>query len=268
VFDPRALLDHLPAGNELVKLSVQNTPIETYVGRREHLAALLAAHAARARHGGRSRDYLFRGALPSAIDLIEDLPGEILFQNDLMEFYVRNIWAIANCHGELYNRIISRLPTLAEPGRESHVAEKGTLKNSILASGVEVEGAVEGSVLFPDVVVRRGALVSNSVVLNGNRIGSGAVIHNAMLLPYLTEGSRTGPNIGDNCQIGAKVSTAKNIDFPSQIRDGLALVGMNVDMPNGFKAETATFVGPGVPSAALRRLKQLRRGTSVLEGRE
>lgn len=266
VFDPRELLDRLPAGSELVKLSVQNTPIETYVGRREPLANLLAAHAARSRPGGRCREYLFRGVLLSAIDLIVDLPGELLFQNDLLEFYRRNIWTIANCQGEHYNGILSRLPPLAEPGRESHVAEKASLRDCVVASGVEVEGSVEGSILFPDVSVRRGALVSNSVILNGNRIGAGCVIQNALVLPYLTDAPRTGPNIGDNCQIGAKSSTARNVDHPSQIRDGLALIGMNVDIPNAFKAEAATYVGPGASPSALRKLKVLRRGTSMIGG--
>lgn len=268
VFDPRALLDLLPTGGEMVKLAVQKTPIETYVARRDPLAKLLSAHVARARPGGRIREYLFNDILFSAIDLIEELPGELLFQNDLMEFYRKNIWAIANCEGESFNRTLSRLPPLAQPGRESRVAENGSLKDSVLASGVEVEGSVEGSILFPDVLVRRGAFVSNSVVLNGNRIGAGSAVHNALLLPYVTDAPRTGPNIGDNCVIGAKSSAAKNSGFPSQIRDGIALVGMNVDLPNGFKAEAATYVGPGVTPAALRKLKVLRRGASVYGGQE
>ncbi len=268
VFDPRALLDLLPAGGDIVKLAVQKTPIETYVARRDALAKLFSPHSARARRGGRVREYLFNDILFSAIDLIEDVPGELLFQNDLMEFYRKNIWAIENCEGESFNRILSRLPPLAEPGKESRVAEKGSLKGSILASGVEVEGSVEGSILFPDVLVRRGAFVSNSVVLNGNRIGAGSAVHNALLLPYVTDAPRTGPNIGDNCQIGAKSSAAKNSDFPSQIRDGMTLVGMSVDIPNGFKAEAATYIGPGVPIAALRKLKVLRRSASVHGGQE
>ena len=268
VFDPRALLDLLPSGGDIVKLAIQKTPVEMYVARRDALARLFAAHAVRARRGGRVRDYLFNDILFSAIDLIEDLPGELLFQNDLMEFYRRNIWAIANCEGESFNRILSRLPPLAEPSKESRVSEKGSLKDSILASGVEVEGSVEGSILFPGVLVRRGAFVSNSVVLNGNRIGAGSAVHNALLLPYVTDAPRTGPNIGDNCLVGAKSSAAKNSDFPSQIRDGIALVGMNVDLPNGFKAEAATYIGPGVSPAALRKLKVLRRGASLYGGQE
>jgi hypothetical protein len=266
VFEPRALLDLLPAGGDVIKLSVQNTPIETYAGRRQRIVELLSARAARARPGGRSREYLFRDVLFSAIDLIQDVPGEMLFQNDLTGYYRANIWAIGNCEGTRYNRILSRLPARAEPGRESRVAEKASVRDSILASGVEVEGTVEGSLIFADVAVRRGAVVSGSVVLPGNRIGPGAIVQNTLVLPYVSDAPRTGPNIGDRCQIGAKSSTAKNVDFPTQVRDGISLVGMNAEIPNGFKAEAATVIGSGVPASALRRLKSLRRGTSILEG--
>ncbi len=266
VFEPRALLDLLPAGSDIIKLSVQNTPIETYAGRRERIVEILSARAARARAGGRSREYLFRDVLFSAIDLIQDVPGEMLFQNDLTEYYRANIWAIANCEGTRYNRILSRLPARSETGKESRVAEKASVRDSLLSSGVEVEGTVEGSLLFPDVAVRRGAVVSGCVVLPGNRIGPGAVLQNTLVLPWVSDTPRTGPNIGDRCQIGAKSSTAKNADFPTQVRDGLSLVGMNAEIPNGFKAEAATVIGSGVPAPALRRLKILRRGTSILEG--
>ena len=61
-------------------------------------------------------------------------------------------------------------------------------------------------------------------------------------------------------------STMKNADFPAQIRDGLAVIGVNADIPNGFRAEAGSYVAPGVPSSLLRKLKVLRRGASVLDG--
>jgi glucose-1-phosphate adenylyltransferase len=147
------------------------------------------------------------------------------------------------------------------------VAEKGCIRNSWLASGVEVEGTVEDSIIFPHVHVRRGALISRSVVLNGNSIGSGTEIRNALILPFGAEAQRSTSNIGDNCAIGAKTSTMKNGDFPTQIRDGLTVIGINADIPNGFRAEAASFIAPGISAAHLRKLKVLRRGASVLSGR-
>ena len=103
-------------------------------------------------------------------------------------------------------------------------------------------------------------------MLNGNHIGSGTEIRNALILPFGAETQHATANIGDNCAIGAKTSSMKNGDFPTQIRDGLAVIGVNVDVPNGFRAEAASYVAPGVSSALLRKLKVLKRGASVLNG--
>jgi hypothetical protein len=99
--------------------------------------------------------------------------------------------------------------------------------------------------------------------MNGNRLGAGTTLQTTLVLPFLGDAPRTVFNIGDNCQIGARASTAKNADHPLQIRDGLTVLGMNCDIPNGFKAEAATLVESGVPASVLRRLKVLRRGTSA-----
>jgi hypothetical protein len=56
----------------------------------------------------------------------------------------------------------------------------------------------------------------------------------------------------------------KNSDFPGQIRDGISVIGTNVDLPSGFRAEAATYVAPGVPPSVLRRAKVLRKGSSAL----
>jgi len=266
--DAGALRDRIQeTGDHVVKLSVARTPVEAYIARRAHLARLLAGAAERDTGRKGLRETLFDGILHDAIELIVDVPGEILFQNDLMEYYSNNIWVVANCESERFHSALSRLPELAEKGAESHIAERGSIRNSWLASGVEVEGSVEDSILFPNVVVRRNALVSRSVVLNGNRIGSGTEIQSALILPFTSEMPRPTPNIGDNCAIGARTSTMKNTDFPSHIHNGIAVVGMNADIPNGFKAEAATYIAPGVPASVLRRIKILKKGGSVLRDR-
>jgi hypothetical protein len=266
LIDPSALNALVCAsGDHVVKVSVGRTPIEMYCGRRERLARLLSSAAAHEGSGGNLRESLFNRTLHAAIDLIEDVPGDILFQNDLMQCYAANIWIIAHNQSARFHTALARLPALAQPGPESHIAEKGVVRSSWLASGVEVEGVVEDSILFPGVLVRRGALVSRSVILSGNRIGGGTEIHNALILPFTDEVPRPTPNIGDRCVIGAaRASTMKNADFPTQIRDGIAVIGMNSDLPNGFHAEPASLVAPGVPAAVLRRLKVARKGTCVM----
>jgi hypothetical protein len=265
LIDPAHLRERIQeTADHVVKLSVGRTPVEVYISRPAYLARLLASAAEHDTGRKGLREALFDGILHDAIDLLVDVPGEILFQNDLMEYYTNNIWVVANCESQRFHAALSRLPELADKGAESHIAERGNIRNSWLASGVEVEGTVEDSILFPNVLVRRNALVSRAVVLNGNRIGSGTEIQSALILPFTAEVPRPMPNIGDNCAIGARTSTMKNSDYPLHIRNGLAVVGMNADIPNGFKAEAATFIAPGVPANVLKRIKVLHRGGSVL----
>ena len=249
---------------ELQKISVSRTPIEMYCARRSRVTALLGESSARGTKGGSTRDRLFGEILHPAIDLIADVPGELLFHNNLMDYYERNIWVVANFAKPSFNAAISRLPELADDGGESHVSEKGLIRDSFLSSGVEVEGTVDGSIIFPHVSIRKNSLVSRSVVLSGNRIGTGTEVHRSLILPYSSEAPRTGPNIGDNCVIGAKSSTARNADYPDHLHDGITLVGMDAEIPNGFRAEAASLIGPGVPASALRKLKVLRKGTCAL----
>jgi hypothetical protein len=266
--DPALLREKIQETTDhVVKLSVGRTPVEVYISRPAHLARVLASAAAHDTGRKGLREALFDRALHDAIELLVDVPGEILFQNDLMEYYTNNIWVVANCESTRFHAALSRLPDLADKGAESRVGEKGTIRDSWLASGVEVEGTVEDSILFPNVLVRRNALVSRSVVLNGNRIGSGSEIQSALILPYTAEVPRPLPNIGDNCSIGARTSTMKNSSYPGHIRNGLAVVGMNADIPNGFKAEAATYIAPGVSASVLRRLKVLHKGGSVMGSR-
>ena len=254
-------------GDLLAKVSVAQTPVEIYCSGREHLGRLLEGAAARAATPRPLRKSLFDAVLHQAIDRIEDLPGDLLFQADLMGYYASNLWLAVNGASRRYHSTVSRLPELADWGSESRIAEKGIVRDSWLAAGVEVEGTVEHSVIFPNVQIRRGAHVSRSVVLNGNRIGAGAEIHNALVLPLGSESPRTSANIGERCSIGARGSTARNAGFPDQIRDGVAVIGTNAEIPSGFRAEAASYVAPGVAASVLRKMKLLKKGASVFGNR-
>lgn len=270
LFDVRdALQARGPGSADVVKLSIERTPVETYLLARGRLLELLEAAAARGRPASAVKDFLFQGVLFGSIDLIEDVPGQLLFQNDLMEYYRRNLWLATNAASEEYSRAASRLPELADALSEARITEQGFLKDSYIAPGAEVEGYVCGSVIFPRVVVRHKAEVVNSVIGTNNRVGAGSTIQNAMVLPYMTEGPRNAPNLADGCSVGSKTSGASNERFPDQIRDGVAVVGMNVSLPAGFRAEGGTCIGADVTASMLRRQKSLRRGGSFFEdGRE
>ncbi|MCX7028653.1 MAG: hypothetical protein NTU62_00840 [Spirochaetes bacterium] len=259
------------AGESVAKASLQRTPVELYGCRRDRLIAILEAAGPRLARARRCRELLFEGTLTGAIDLIEEIPGELLFLNDPTDLHRRTLALAA--HDARALRPVSRMAEPADPPLEARIAERARVVSSWIAPGADVEGTVEGSVIFPGASVRRGAHVANSVLMNGAIVGSGATVQNALVLPHgpsdptARSGSRAAPTIGDRCMVGNRSTTAVNAAYPDQIRDGLTVIGMGVDLPNGFKVEAGCLVGPGVPLADLRRQKVLRRGQSVPEDR-
>ena len=74
-------------------------------------------------------------------------------------------------------RIRSRNP-IAPP---HYIGDDGKVINSIVASGCEINGNVEGSILSHDVIVKTGAVVKNSVIFAGATVQENAVIENAII---------------------------------------------------------------------------------------
>jgi carbonic anhydrase/acetyltransferase-like protein (isoleucine patch superfamily) len=265
VFDPRALLERVSAAkNGIVKASIGKIPIEVYVARRAVLSRLLSARAGGLENSTQCREYLFTECLSRAVDGTESIQGRLFFHDDLMELYRNNLWLAGNFAGTEYRRFNAELPELTQKPTDSQVSERGFLKDSFIGTGTVVDGYAENSVLFPNVTVRSGSRIVNSVVMSNNRIGADVVIQNALVLPYTSDGSRT-VNIGDRCSIGGRSETAVNGDFPDQIRDGLTLVGMNVSMPNGFRVEAGGYIAAGSGISELRRQKTVRRGASYIK---
>ncbi len=250
------------AAKGVVKASLQRTPIELYAAPRDRLVALLEKAAARGGRGG-LRETLFEGVLTTSLDTIEELAGELYFLADLSELHRQNLRLVTD--GQAIVRLAARFPEPTEPTQEAVIAARARVRASWIAPGAQVEGDVEESVVFPGAVVQRGAQVARSVVMNGVVVGAGACVTNALLLPW-GDGAgvmRPAATIGETSVIGQRQSSTCNADYPDQIRDGLAVVGMDVTLPAGFRMEGGALVAPGADPAELRRLKVLRRGQTA-----
>ena len=66
--------------------------------------------------------------------------------------------------------------TLGSDSAPARVAAGGQVEASLLAPGAHVAGTVERSVLSPGVVVEKGAVVRDAVLLHGVRVRAGAVV--------------------------------------------------------------------------------------------
>lgn len=97
-------------------------------------------------------------------------------------------------------KIRSRNP-IAPP---HYVGENGRLVNSIVASGCEIEGVVENSILSHDVVVKKGAVVKNAIIYSGTTIGENAEVNYAIIDENVVVGN--GAKVGEKCDGELKIS--------------------------------------------------------------
>lgn len=75
-----------------------------------------------------------------------------------------------------------------------YLGKDSSVKNSLIVEGCRIDGKVKNSVLFPDVIVEKGAVIEDSVVMGKTRIESGAKVIKSIV----------GENavIGENSLIG------------------------------------------------------------------
>ncbi len=77
-----------------------------------------------------------------------------------------------------------------------YISNTAVVENSIVASGSEIEGKIDYSVLFSDVTVEEGAFVDYSIIMPGAVIKKGAVVQYAMVAEnaVIEEGAVVGEN--------------------------------------------------------------------------
>lgn len=97
-------------------------------------------------------------------------------------------------------RIRSRNP-IAPP---HYVGENGKVINSIVASGCEIEGIVENSILSHDVVVKKGAVVRNAIIYGETVIGEDSQVNYAIIDENVVIGK--GAKIGEERSGELKIS--------------------------------------------------------------
>ena len=103
---------------------------------------------------------------------------------------------------QLFNdrwRIYSRHE--AEPPQ--YLGKESKVVNSSLTEGCEIHGTVKNSVLGNDVFVGKGALVEDSVIMNGARVEDGATVRYAILDADVV--------VGKNARVGEDKATASGI---------------------------------------------------------
>jgi glucose-1-phosphate adenylyltransferase len=109
--------------------------------------------------------------------------------------------------------------------------------SSLLAGGVTNAGTVERSILSPGVVVERGAVVRDSIVMHACRIGAGAVVDRAILDKSVIV--EAGAVVGHG-------EAAENPSLGDSLCCGATVVGKGSVVPGGVRIGRNCVVYPGV----------------------
>lgn len=249
--------------NDVIKISVDNNPLDFYFIKKKILVNHFETLAKEETEEKNINDILFKDFLENNFNYMIDIPGTVFFNNKIMQLYEGNLWLIRNIKNRIFLDFLARIPFSLFNGKESFISEQGHIKDSFISSGVEIEGYVENSILFPNVIVKKKSTIVNSVIMNNNTIGRNSHIRNTIILPFYEENTANIYNISDNSTIGGKSSILKNKDFPDHIYNGLVVIGTNTSLPRGFIIEQSTYLGPQIPLKQLKELKSLKKGVSL-----
>jgi glucose-1-phosphate adenylyltransferase len=112
--------------------------------------------------------------------------------------------------------------------------EGARVEDSLIANGCRVAGTVRRSVLFPGVMVERGAEIVESVVMSDVVIESGASVDRAILDKYA--------RVGEGARVGHGETPA---GCENEWLEGLTLVGKDAVIPPGARAGRSVVIGVG-----------------------
>jgi len=105
------------------------------------------------------------------------------------------------------------------------IGAKAETRNALLSNGCVVHGTVIHSVLSPGVVVKAGAVVRDSVIMNDVTVGEGAVIDRCVLDKEITVGLGAKVGYGDD-------NTPNQLE-PANLDTGITIAGKRARIPAG-----------------------------------
>lgn len=130
------------------------------------------------------------------------------------------------------------------------------VKTSIIAEGCMIYGEVRNSVLFPGVVVEKGATVVNSIIMSNSKIGENCHIDRTIL--------------DENVQVGANVRIGDgdytiNVEKSGIYNSGITVVGERAQIPPGTIIGRNVMIDIGATAEDLC-CEEVASGSSIYRG--
>jgi glucose-1-phosphate adenylyltransferase len=110
------------------------------------------------------------------------------------------------------------------------------LEQVLLTPGCEVYGRVRRSVLFPGVVVEKGAEVEDSILFFDTVVEAGARLRKVISDKRVT--------FGEGCRVGWGAPLVPNRLHPGLLSSGLTVIGHNTIIPAGIQVGANCILYP------------------------
>ncbi len=95
-----------------------------------------------------------------------------------------------------------------------YVGSTGSVKTSVVAEGCMIYGEVRNSVLFPGVMIAKGTLVENSIIMSNTHVDEGCRLDHCI--------------IGEDARIGRNVVIGQGENIPNELKPGIYSSGITV----------------------------------------
>ncbi len=113
----------------------------------------------------------------------------------------------------------------------------GEIIKSMVSNGCIIQGKVVNSVLSPGVVVEKGAVVRDSVIMNDTIIRAGATVNRCVLDKEI--------EVGAEASLGEGKDDTPNQDEPANIHTGITIAGKRAHIPAGAVIGRNCRIDPG-----------------------
>lgn len=118
------------------------------------------------------------------------------------------------------------------------IGKEASIENSVVHNGCRIEGTVLNSILFPGVIVEKGAEVKDSILFFDTVIHSEARV-DKLIADFDVE-------IGRESEIGTDPEKIPNKRYPDLLNSGTSLIGKGAQIPSKIKIGKNCIVAPSL----------------------
>lgn len=110
-----------------------------------------------------------------------------------------------------------------------YISDKAVVENSMITEGCVVDGTIDFSVLFQNVVVEEGAVIKDSIIMPNTVVKKGACVEYAII--------GEGCTVGENAHIGGRPEAVSDTE-----NWGVAVIGNNITVCKNAKVAPKAMV--------------------------